>query len=92
LRASAASGAAPYLFVFYFCHAECSLPDQLAHAEGSHPVPWANRIAQSALIAVLEGFSSIHSNAIRDLFKIGYVLHSTPAKTKKCHGIHGTNK
>jgi hypothetical protein len=66
----------PYLIPFYPGQSERSLPDDPAHTERSHPIPRANGIAESALKAPFEGFSTVRSNEIDDLFVIGYILHS----------------
>jgi hypothetical protein len=58
LRASAARRAAPDILAFYFRQSEGGLADNFANAELSHPVPRANRVAQSALKTILEGFSA----------------------------------
>jgi hypothetical protein len=58
LGTSSAGCAAPDVFTFNFSQTECGLPDDLANAELSDPVPWTNSIAQSALKAKPEGFST----------------------------------
>jgi hypothetical protein len=75
LRTPSAGGASPYLFVFHFGQPEGGLPDQFTHTEVANPVPGADRIAQSALIAVFEGFSALVLNDIDDLFEVGNILH-----------------
>ena len=47
----------------------------LAHAEDPHPVPRADRVAQPALIAVLEGLSALLLDAIHYFLIVGYILH-----------------
>jgi hypothetical protein len=76
LRALAAGGASPDLFVFHFGQTERRLPDQFPHAEAAHPVPGADRVAHSALVAVFEALSAFILDDIDDLFEVGYILHS----------------
>jgi hypothetical protein len=75
LRTSAACGASPYFFRLDFCQTEGGLAYQFTHAERPDPVPWANSVAQSTLIAVFEGFTAISPDSIHDLFEIGYIFH-----------------
>jgi hypothetical protein len=75
LGASSASRAKPHVLTFNVRHTEGRLSDQLAHAEGSNPVPRANHIAQSALKAPFEGFPTARFDDIDDLFVVSYILH-----------------
>ena len=71
LGALPAGGAAPDLLLLYLTEAEGGLPDQLAHAELPYPVPGADRIALSALVAELDGLSAFFSYLVYYLFKWG---------------------
>ena len=75
LRTFSAGRAEPHLFIFYLRETEGGLPDDFADAEASDPVPRANRVAQSALIAVFEGISALLLDAICYFFVVGYILH-----------------
>jgi hypothetical protein len=55
LWAFSAGSATPHFFTFNLSHPERSFPDELAHAKGPYPVPGANSIAFSALIAEFDG-------------------------------------
>jgi len=78
LGAFSARRAQPHLFIFDLGETEGRLPDELAHAEGSHPVPGANRVAHSALIAELESVSAVLFDDVYDLFEGGYSFHRFP--------------
>jgi hypothetical protein len=78
LGASSAGRATPHVFIFYLSQTEGRLSDYLAYTEGSNPVPRANRIAQSALIAQFEGVSAVILYDIYDLLGGGYNFHCFP--------------
>ena len=69
LRAFSAGRAAPDVFAFDLGQAEGRLPDDLAHAEAPDPVPRADGIAQSALIAGFESFAAVRLDGVDDFFK-----------------------
>jgi len=75
LRASSAGCTTPDVFTFYLSQTERGLPDYLANAELSDPVPRTNRIAQSALKAIPEGFSTGFFYLFYYLFEGGDCFH-----------------
>ena len=75
LRAFSTGRAAPDVFAFDVGQAEGSLADELAHAELSDPVPRADRIAQSALVAGFESVTAARLDGVDDLFEGRYCLH-----------------
>jgi hypothetical protein len=66
-RAHAAGGATPDFIQFNLRQAECCLPDDLADAEGPHPVPGTDNVALPALVAVLEGLTAGLVDLVDDL-------------------------
>jgi hypothetical protein len=75
LRASSAGRATPDIFTFYLRQTERGLADYLANAELSDPVPRTNSIAQSALKAIPEGFSTGLFYLFYYLFEGGDCFH-----------------
>jgi hypothetical protein len=69
LHTVAAGGTEPDIFGFKRHHAEFSLIDDPANVKFSDPVPWADRIAFSALIAEFVRFSAGFFDAVDHYFK-----------------------
>jgi hypothetical protein len=75
LWTSSAGRAKPDIFAFYLGQTERGLPDYFSNAELPDPVPRTNRIAQSALKAISEGFSASLFYLFYYLFKGGDCFH-----------------
>jgi hypothetical protein len=76
LRTVAAGGASPYILAIYLGQTEAGLSNDLADTERSHPVPGANRIAFSALIAKPEGIATGFLYLRNYFFEGGYRFHN----------------
>jgi hypothetical protein len=61
--------------LFYFSQTERSLPNYLTHTEAPDPVPWANNVTNSALIAELERCPTVFFDKIRNLFNGRHSVH-----------------
>jgi len=66
----------PYIFTVYLSQTKRGLPDYLANAELSDPVPRTNSIAQSALKAKPEGVSTSLFYLMYYFFEGGDCFHS----------------
>jgi hypothetical protein len=75
LGASSTGRAPPDVFALDIGQPEGRFPDELSHAERPDPVPRADRVAQSALEASLEGLSAARLDDLDDLFVRGYSFH-----------------
>jgi hypothetical protein len=60
-----------FLLIKNLATADVETTNYSAHAEGANPVPRANRIAQSALKAIPEGFSTYFFYLFYNLFEGG---------------------
>ena len=65
----------PDVVAFDIRHPESGLAHDLAHTEGPDPVPRADDVTQAALIAPLEGITTVLFDDIDDFFVVGYVFH-----------------
>ena len=75
LRALAAGGAAPDLFLLDLAYAERGLADELSHRELADLVPGTDGVALAALVTVLYRFSAFLLDLIYYLLKRGYNFH-----------------
>jgi hypothetical protein len=65
----------PHLFLVYLGQTKSRLTDELAHTELPNPVPWANSIAQPALVAILERIATVLFDDLDYFFFGDYSFH-----------------